>query len=173
MGRSPSPQLPARLPAEPSPACLYPLLRTPCSPGRIGRLLRVVRAALPAGEDEAGGGGAVSGDGPAAGVGGLEPWRQHAEYEGGLRVLTWSGLGYTTAAWCPRYGVLYQVGGSARSARQARVGWEGQRSLPGMNTSEGGGLKWEQGGMEVAAPVPGRSLLEGRGWDRSVGEVGR
>lgn len=77
----------------------------------MGRLLRVIRAALPASEEQAGGGGpggaAVAG---AGGAPGQEPWRQHAEQEGELRVLTWSGIGYSNAVWCARYGILYQVG---------------------------------------------------------------
>ena len=79
------------------------------SPGRMGRLLRVLRAALPAGE-QAPGGGAGGGGAAAAGATALEPWRQQAEQEGGVRVLTWSGLGYSSATWCPRHAVLYQVG---------------------------------------------------------------
>ena len=38
-----------------------------------------------------------------------ELWRQHAEYEGGVRVLTWGGLGRTSVVWCPRHGVIYQA----------------------------------------------------------------
>ena len=39
---------------------------------------------------------------------GQELWRQHAELEGGVRVLTWTGIGHSNATWCPRHGVLYQ-----------------------------------------------------------------
>lgn len=39
-----------------------------------------------------------------------EPWRQHAEYEGSVRVMAWSGIGKASVVWCPRYGVIYQVG---------------------------------------------------------------
>ena len=42
-----------------------------------------------------------------------EPWREHAEQEGQLRVLTWTGIGKSTLVWCPRFGVVYQVGGRA------------------------------------------------------------
>ena len=42
---------------------------------------------------------------------------QHAEYEGPVRVLTWSGLGRTVVTWCPRHGILYQV--------RVGAGWEG------------------------------------------------
>lgn len=84
-------------------------LPPPRSPGRMGRLLRVVRAALPASEEQPGGpsGAALA---TTAGAAGQELWRQHAEYEGAVRVLTWGGIGYSSASWCPRYGVLYQVG---------------------------------------------------------------
>ena len=56
----------------------------------MGRLLRVIRAAVPAGGEQ-------------------ELWRQHAEYEGDVRVLTWAGIGRTSVAWCPRYGIIYQA----------------------------------------------------------------
>jgi vacuolar protein sorting-associated protein 13A/C len=82
-----------------------PVLHFYVSPGRIGRLLRVIHGALPppaappgGGEDGGGGGGAPQG----------EAWRQHAEREGAVRVLTWTGLGRTTATWAPRHGVVYQ-----------------------------------------------------------------
>lgn len=91
---------------------LCPLLLSR-SPGRMGRLLRVVRAALPASEEQQAGGTAgapTSAALPAtAGAAGQELWRQHAEYEGAVKVLTWGGIGYASASWCPRYGVLYQV----------------------------------------------------------------
>lgn len=81
----------------------------------MGRLLRVVRAALPPSEEQQAGG--TGGGAPTsaalqttAGAAGQELWRQHAEYEGAVKVLTWGGIGYASASWCPRYGVLYQVG---------------------------------------------------------------
>ncbi|KAL4443584.1 hypothetical protein ABPG75_011321 [Micractinium tetrahymenae] len=94
-----------------------PVLHFYLSPGRIGRMLRVIRAALPASEEEqaaaaagTAAGGAPGGTGRAAGGPGAdqELWRQHAEYEGGVRVLTWAGLGRTSVAWCPRHGIIYQ-----------------------------------------------------------------
>lgn len=97
-----------------------------CSPGRVGRMLRVIRAALPASEEEqaAAAGTAGSGGVPqAAGSLGAdkELWRQHAEYEGSVRVLTWAGLGRTSVAWCPRHGIIYQVGvgGALHTPRRA------------------------------------------------------
>ncbi|KAL4447306.1 hypothetical protein ABPG77_007339, partial [Micractinium sp. CCAP 211/92] len=90
-----------------------PVLHFHLSPGRVGRMLRVIRAALPASEEEqaAAAGTAGSGGVPqAAGSLGAdkELWRQHAEYEGSVRVLTWAGLGRTSVAWCPRHGIIYQ-----------------------------------------------------------------
>lgn len=84
-------------------------------------MLRVIRAVLPASEEEqaaaaGGGGGAQAALGPA---GGLEPWRQHAEHEGGVRVLTWAGLGRTSLAWCHRHGILYQVRRSGTAAQRS------------------------------------------------------
>lgn len=71
----------------------------------MGRMLRVIRAALPASEEQ----GASAGAEAAAGAGVQELWRQHAEYEGDVRVLTWTGIGRSSATWCPRYGVVYQA----------------------------------------------------------------
>jgi hypothetical protein len=85
-----------------------PLLRFHLSPGRVGRLLRVINGALPAGEEEQVedfGGGGADGD-----VGGKTPdeWRLRADRQGDLRVLTWGGLARSTATWCPRHAVLHQ-----------------------------------------------------------------
>lgn len=74
----------------------------------MGRLLRVVRAALPASEP-AGGGGPAAQQQAAFAAAEQELWRQHAEYEGGMRVLTWGGLGRTSVVWCPRHGIIYQA----------------------------------------------------------------
>ena len=78
----------------------------------MGRTLRVIRAALPASEEQEGGGGAQA----AAAAGAQELWRQHAEYEGEVRVLTWTGIGRSSATWCPRYGVVYQASNVLRIA---------------------------------------------------------
>lgn len=101
-------------------------LPPPRSPGRMGRLLRVVRAALPASEEQPGGpsGAAL---GTTAGAAGQELWRQHAEYEGAVRVLTWGGIGYSSASWCPRYGVLYQVGREGGRKQFVATGCHGGR----------------------------------------------
>ncbi len=95
----------------------------------MGRMLRVIRAALPAGEEQpagqvaaaAGGSGSTPGAASVAGAAAVESWRQHAEYEGYVRVLTWTGLGRTNVSWCPRYGVLYQVGGVRQAVQCSAV----------------------------------------------------
>jgi hypothetical protein len=92
-----------------------PRLHFYLSPGRMSRLLRVVRAALPQGDSAQDGGGV----GGAAGGGAVqEAWRQHAEHEGEVRVLTWGGIGRTSVVWCPRHAIVYQVG-------RGGVGWGG------------------------------------------------
>ena len=102
-----------------------PVLHFHLSPGRIGRLLRVINGALPPpstglGPSEltapsstpgpatlgvVGSGEGEEGDEDGAGA---EGWRARADFEGPIKVLTWTGLGRTTASWCPRYAVLYQ-----------------------------------------------------------------
>jgi Repeating coiled region of VPS13 len=105
-----------------------PVLHFHVSPGRIGRLLRVINQALPSSDSGAGGpatslesledsgispGGLItplrSGD---SGVNQAEEienaWRTRADTEGQLKILTWSGIGRATATWCPRHAVLYQ-----------------------------------------------------------------
>ena len=81
----------------------------------MARLLRVVKAALPSSE---GAGGSSGGGGTGGGSGGqpaplalaeVELWRQYAEQEGAVRVLTWTGLGRTSVAWLPRYALLYKA----------------------------------------------------------------
>ena len=108
-----------------------PVLHFHFSPGRIGRLLRVINAVLPSAsssstddttggvgttiaagaiaedaDDDGGGGGEFS----SGGGGGEEAaaWRARADCEGPLKVLTWTGLGRTTPTWCPRHAILYQ-----------------------------------------------------------------
>jgi hypothetical protein len=78
-----------------------------CSPGRIARLLRVVRAAFPSAEDPAGGV-------PVTAAGAQELWREHADHQGDVRVLTWGGIGRTALSWCPRFGIIYQASGWLR-----------------------------------------------------------
>ena len=78
----------------------------------MARLLHVVKAALPSSEGAGGGGGAGGGTGgqpaPLA-LAEVELWRQYAEQEGAVRVLTWTGLGRTSVAWLPRYALLYKA----------------------------------------------------------------
>lgn len=63
-------------------------------------LCRAPPAEAEDGGDGAGGAGAGAGQ---------EPWRQHAEHEGLVRVMAWAGIGKSSLVWCPRYGVVYQV----------------------------------------------------------------
>jgi hypothetical protein len=112
-----------------------PVLHFHVSPGRIGRLLRVINGALPSavdsgaagsGDDGVGVGGALASlEGEGAGVattplrsGGsgavqnLEEsenaWHARADSSGPIKILTWTGIGRATATWCPRHAVLYQ-----------------------------------------------------------------
>lgn len=94
---------------------VVPMLHFYLSPGRLGRLLRVLQSALPSSEREEGGAGAGGATSVAAGAtdaalaaGAAGDWRDRSDYQGPLRVLVWGGLGRATISWCPRYGVLYQ-----------------------------------------------------------------
>lgn len=100
-----------------------PVLHFHMSPGRIGRLLRVINGALPPPETGPSGAELTAESltpAPAVGAAGgdeegeeddetqAEGWRARSDFEGPIKVLTWTGLGRTTASWCPRYAVLYQ-----------------------------------------------------------------
>jgi hypothetical protein len=114
-----------------------PVLHFHISPGRIGRLLRVINGALPATaaaettDDVAGGaGGATTSTYSletkesagllhttlrSGGRGALpsneeseSAWRARADVEGSMKILAWSGIGRATATWYPRHTVLYQ-----------------------------------------------------------------
>ncbi|KAI7845241.1 hypothetical protein COHA_001284 [Chlorella ohadii] len=144
-----------------------PVLHFYLSPGRMGRLLRVVRAALPPSEEQQAGG--TGGGTPTsaalqttAGAAGQELWRQHAEYEGAVKVLTWGGIGYASASWCPRYGVLYQgklylYESSAPGAKLAasEAVWAAERRVVRVPPEQIGGAE------HVVALCPGKWLFSG------------
>ncbi|KAK9827173.1 hypothetical protein WJX74_009221 [Apatococcus lobatus] len=67
------------------------------SPARIARVLRVMKAALPAPEEQA--------KGEAAGS---ETWRRQAEHTGAVRVLQWAGVGGTSATWPKRHAFVHK-----------------------------------------------------------------
>ncbi|KAL4527774.1 hypothetical protein Ndes2437A_g02912 [Nannochloris sp. 'desiccata'] len=105
-----------------------PVLHFHVSPGRIGRLLRVINGALPSAAESAQGtlptsleeskdsGDVIPLTTPLrSGDSGLQnqesenaAWRARADVEGPIKILTWSGIGRATATWCPRHAVLYQ-----------------------------------------------------------------
>jgi len=95
-----------------------PVLHFHASPGRIGRLLRVINGALPSGAAGSEEGPSLEERKSSGGIGsGLlqneesenaAAWRARADLEGPIKILTWSGIGRATATWCPRHAVLYQ-----------------------------------------------------------------
>jgi len=95
-----------------------PVLHFHASPGRIGRLLRVINGALPStavAPEEAPhrpSGEEIEGSGGSGLVENEESenaaWRARADLEGPMKILTWSGIGRATATWYPRHSVLYQ-----------------------------------------------------------------
>lgn len=131
-----------------------------CSPGRIGRMLRVIRAALPTSEEQQAAGGASGPGGTAQAAGGpgtdKELWRQHAEYEGRVRVLAWAGLGRTSVAWCPRHGIIYQVrAGGALSGHRGLL----RSELPAELVMPGRDAHWASSRCGIACVQPAGTLV--------------
>lgn len=131
LARFPDPDRPAlRLQPE------VPRLRFHLSPGRLGCLMRVLRAAAPAsGEEEAAGQAVAAGRGP-------PDWQADVLRSGRLDQRRWTGIGRTTEAWAPVYVVvtgkgrvyLFEGGqapepGSNGSPMASQTLWADQRVL--------------------------------------------
>ncbi|KAK9858457.1 hypothetical protein WJX84_002370 [Apatococcus fuscideae] len=67
------------------------------SPARMARLMRVLKAALPASEEQ-----------PKDMAAGSETWRVQAEHTGAVRVLQWAGISGTNATWPKRWACIHK-----------------------------------------------------------------
>lgn len=90
-----------------------PILHFHISPGRIQRLLRVLKGAFPPPPPPPASTTtslpAPSGVDTTTGVlDGSTAWKLHIDLEGAVQVLTWTGLGRSSAVWSSRHAYIYQ-----------------------------------------------------------------
>jgi vacuolar protein sorting-associated protein 13A/C len=86
-----------------------PVLHFHVSPGRLARMLRVMNAVMSAPSSPAV--HVTSTSTPLSSsveARNREAWKSHADCHGLLKILTWTGIGRSTASWVSRYTVLYR-----------------------------------------------------------------
>lgn len=86
-----------------------PMLHFHISPGRLSRMLRVMHAVVSAPSSPAvTSPSALPSSSPEEQRRSREAWRLHADCQGPLKLLTWTGIGRSTASWVSRYSLLYR-----------------------------------------------------------------
>ena len=85
---------------------VIPSLRFHLSPGRFGRLMRIINGAIPQSREETKTEAAIEGEQNVLPK--SSTWRERSDKEGPIFVLSWSRFNRTSATWNPYFASLYQ-----------------------------------------------------------------